>query len=96
MKEVLHACTNWPYPQELSDQVADRDSAFENPLGYRHPLDQQELVVKPIVYWDGALRGADERDGRQVSGDGYMELTGYSGALRGMVESPALENRRGS
>lgn len=50
------------------------------------PLDQQELVVKPVVYWEGAIRGAGERDGRQVSGHGYMELTGYSGALRGMAE----------
>jgi predicted secreted hydrolase len=45
------------------------------------PLANQELVVKPIVYWEGLIDVDGVRSGAKVRGQGYMELTGYSGAL---------------
>lgn len=45
-------------------------------------LDDQELDTRGstgTVYWEGAMRVT--RDGREV-GRGYLELTGYAGALR--------------
>jgi predicted secreted hydrolase len=48
------------------------------------PLAAQELVLKPIAYWEGAIRVQGTRAGQKVSGKGYMELTGYSGALTGL------------
>jgi len=50
------------------------------------PLEKQELVLQPIVYWEGAIRVAGQRGKEKVTGHGYMELTGYSGALRGLSE----------
>ncbi len=50
------------------------------------PLESQELVVKPIAYWEGAIRIDGTRGGTPVNGHGYMELTGYSGQLRGLAE----------
>ena len=48
------------------------------------PLDAQELVLKPVVYWEGLIDIAGSREGRAVKGHGYLELTGYSGALVGL------------
>lgn len=51
------------------------------------PLDSQELVLKPIAYWEGAVRAKAMKGGRSVLARGYMELTGYSGALVG-IQAP--------
>lgn len=48
------------------------------------PLPGQELALKSIAYWEGMIRAAGTRDGRAVRGHGYMELTGYAGALAGL------------
>ena len=40
----------------------------------------QELDVS-YTYWEGAVRARGERAGQQVSGDGYVELTGYGEAI---------------
>jgi predicted secreted hydrolase len=45
-------------------------------------LADQELNVS-YTYWEGAVRITGERDGRPVSGDGYVELTGYAGSMQG-------------
>lgn len=44
----------------------------------------QELVLKPIAYWEGAIRVTGNRVDTAVRGRGYMELTGYSGPLVGL------------
>jgi predicted secreted hydrolase len=51
-------------------------------LGLEPYLADQELNVS-YAYWEGAVRVAGERDGRPVSGDGYIELTGYAGSMQG-------------
>ena len=45
------------------------------------PLSDQELVVPPIVYWEGLIDVEGARAGAKVRGQGYMELTGYAGRL---------------
>jgi predicted secreted hydrolase len=47
------------------------------------PVDHQELALS-VIYWEGAIRVTGRRDGRSIDGVGYMELTGYQGAIRGL------------
>ncbi len=52
-----------------------------------------ELRVDPLIrdqemdltfrYWEGAVRVEGEREGRPVSGEGFVELTGYAGLAPG-------------
>jgi predicted secreted hydrolase len=51
------------------------------------PLDAQELVLRPIAYWEGLIEVQGARNGADLRGHGYMELTGYAGALVGLSES---------
>jgi predicted secreted hydrolase len=45
-------------------------------------LADQELVLS-YAYWEGAVRVEGERAGRAVRGNGYVEMTGYAGSMRG-------------
>jgi predicted secreted hydrolase len=51
------------------------------------PVENQELVLMPIAYWEGLIDLAGTRAGHEVEGHGYMELTGYAGALAGLAET---------
>lgn len=42
-------------------------------------LDRQELVLTPVVYWEGALKVGGSHGGR-----GFLEMTGYAGAIQGL------------
>jgi predicted secreted hydrolase len=47
-------------------------------------VDDQEMRTPGstgVVYWEGLVEAAGRRDGRPVSGHGYVELTGYAGAF---------------
>src|SRR5260221_10200254 len=48
------------------------------------PVENQELVLNPIAYWEGLIDIVGKRDGRGVKGHGYLELTGYAGELVGL------------
>jgi predicted secreted hydrolase len=50
------------------------------------PLTAQELVLKPIAYWEGLIDVEGTRAGAKMHGHGYMELTGYAGALVGLSQ----------
>jgi predicted secreted hydrolase len=50
------------------------------------PLEAQELVLRPVAYWEGLIAVEGARGGASVHGHGYMELTGYAGALVGLSE----------
>jgi len=42
----------------------------------------QELVAKSmggLAYWEGSVRVSGTADGKPISGEGYVELTGYNG-----------------
>lgn len=53
-------------------------------LAVEAALDIQELVLKPISYWEGSVTAAGTREGLPVQGRGYLEMTGYSGGLVGL------------
>ena len=45
----------------------------------------QELITRSstqVTYWEGSVAVKGSREGRPVSGVGYVELTGYASALR--------------
>jgi predicted secreted hydrolase len=44
----------------------------------------QELRLNPIAYWEGAVTAIGQRQGRDVRGSGYLEMTGYAGAITGL------------
>ncbi|MDQ6622590.1 MAG: lipocalin family protein, partial [Verrucomicrobiota bacterium] len=45
-------------------------------------IENQELALTPLAYWEGAVGAVGKRNGREIKGRGYLELTGYAGALR--------------
>jgi predicted secreted hydrolase len=47
-------------------------------------LPAQELVLKPIAYWEGSVRALGTRGDRPITGRGYLEMTGYAGGLVGL------------
>ncbi len=48
-----------------------------------HPvLKDQELILPPIIYWEGAFNLEGTRAGKPISGRGYLELTGYATPLQ--------------
>lgn len=50
------------------------------------PLERQELELPPIVYWEGMIDLRGTKAGQPLHGEGYMELTGYAGALVGLSQ----------
>jgi predicted secreted hydrolase len=46
-------------------------------------LAEQEMRTS-FVYWEGAVSVSGTRDGGAVSGQGYVELTGYAGSMQGV------------
>ena len=44
-------------------------------------LDDQELRLGAITYWEGAIDASGRRSGKPIKGRGYLELTGYAGTL---------------
>lgn len=47
-------------------------------------VDGQELAMEPFSYWEGAVSARGTRNGREVRGRGYLEMTGYAGEIIGM------------
>lgn len=65
------------YPVEWKVEIPGKDFAVRvKPL-----LDNQELSLGPLTYWEGAVEIVGERAGRPITGRGYLELTGYAGPL---------------
>jgi predicted secreted hydrolase len=69
-------------------------SAAQYPIGWRvalptqrveftvrAALEDQELKLGSITYWEGAVDADGTRDGRSIRARGYLELTGYAGTL---------------
>lgn len=53
------------------------------------PLAPQELTLEAVAYWEGSIDLQGRCAGENISGKGYMELTGYAGPLPGLSE-PAV------
>jgi predicted secreted hydrolase len=45
-------------------------------------LRNQELVLGPLVYWEGAFDASGTRASQAIGGQGYLELTGYASPLQ--------------
>jgi predicted secreted hydrolase len=51
-------------------------------LALKTDLPQQELTGRGMNYWEGAIEVGGTKQGRAVKGVGYLEMTGYAGAVR--------------
>jgi predicted secreted hydrolase len=50
----------------------------------------QELVaggLPDLIYWEGAVAGEGNSSGRRIASEGYIELTGYAGNLKRILNS---------
>jgi predicted secreted hydrolase len=64
---------------------------------FRLPSAQLELNIEPWIkaqemqlnfsYWEGAVRVSGTSGGRPITGNGYVELTGYSSTMQGVLGS---------
>lgn len=77
------------------DTWTSPDSGAEYPQGWRMSLpslgldltitpwfNDQEMNVN-VTYWEGAVRVEGRNQGREVSGSGFVELTGYAESIQG-------------
>lgn len=48
-------------------------------------LENQELALGALTYWEGAIDVSGTRAGKPIVGKGYLELTGYAGALKALT-----------
>jgi len=53
----------------------------------------QEFVEPPVVYWEGAVLARGKREGKNLSGSGYLEMTGYGGPVVGMQATGPASGR---
>ena len=66
------------YPAQWTITVPSRDLILEvTPY-----LADQELDTS-FIYWEGAVKIVGEHAGNGVSGNGYVELTGYAHSMQG-------------
>lgn len=66
------------YPAAWEIRVPGEEIA----LAVRPRLADQEMRLS-LVYWEGAVRVEGQRQGGPVSGNGYVELTGYAHSMQG-------------
>ena len=69
--------TGAEYPVEWEVTIPDLDLR----LDVRPRIDGQEVYTEGGLlpaYWEGAVRVSGKREGRPVSGVGYLEMTGYA------------------
>ena len=70
--------TGGRYPVEWQVDLPGRRIDFT----VKPALEDQELKLGPITYWEGAVDATGTREGKSISGRGYLELTGYTGRLK--------------
>jgi predicted secreted hydrolase len=70
--------TGADYPIECRIEVPARQLSFTvQPI-----LQNQELALVPLAYWEGAIDALGDVPDKGIRGVGYLELTGYAGPLR--------------
>jgi predicted secreted hydrolase len=77
--------TGTTYPSGWRVRVPDRGLD----LTVAPTMDDQELDTRAttaVVYWEGSQRVTGTRDGAPITGEGYVELTGYGPS--GVGETP--------
>ena len=50
----------------------------------RARMEDQELRLSTFAYWEGAVESSGSRGGKPIRGAGYLEMTGYAGAITGL------------
>ena len=63
--------------------------SLEVSLAVRARFSDQELAAEPFSYWEGAVAAEGRQAGTPLTGKGYLEMTGYAGAIVGMQASQA-------
>lgn len=83
------ATGTWTSPQSRATYPAKWEIALPA-WGYRltlaPTLSDQELLTggqTRLIYWEGQVQIAGTKNGQPLTGQGYVELTGYAGALGG-------------
>jgi predicted secreted hydrolase len=56
--------------------------SLKDDLEITTPLESQELALSSLAYWEGLIHVTGTAAGAPATGHGYLELTGYSGALK--------------
>ena len=69
------------YPIAWQVEIPEQHLAFT----LRAVLEDQELALSPLTYWEGAIDASGTREGKPINGRGYLELTGYAGPLRELI-----------
>ncbi len=49
-------------------------------------LADQELVLPPFAYWEGAIKGNGTIEDQPIQAEGYFEMTGYGGKILGLSQ----------
>jgi predicted secreted hydrolase len=70
------------YPAGMEVIIPSRNLS----LALTPKLRDQELVLSPFAYWEGAVRGEGKCGAEPVTAEGYLELTGYGGKVIGVNE----------
>jgi len=66
------------YPVEWQVDLPGRSVKFT----VKPALEDQELRLGPVTYWEGAVDACGTREGKPMKGRGYLELTGYTAQLK--------------
>jgi len=69
------------YPVRWKIEVPSHDLS----LSLEPVLEGQELIIKEstgVTYWEGSVRVFGQREGKAITGKGYLELTGYAEKFR--------------
>ena len=82
--------TGAAYPLEWQVSIP----AYQLNFTVEPKLEDQELVLPPVSYWEGAIAVSGQQKGQPLRGHGYMELTGYAGALKGLQAPPGLTDTK--
>ncbi len=69
--------TGAEYPLEWSVALPARGLRLQ----VKAALKDQELAFEPVSYWEGVIEIEGTREGEVVRGRGYLEMTGYAGAM---------------
>ncbi|MEY2496520.1 MAG: hypothetical protein QOD12_76 [Verrucomicrobiota bacterium] len=72
--------TGAEYPIEWRVEIPERQISFT----VKPVLDDQELALNQLTYWEGAIEVAGQRAGNPLTGRGYLELTGYASGAQSL------------
>lgn len=81
-REWKSSQTGGQYPIEWRIEIPKLDLK----LDVQAAAENQELDLHPISYWEGAIRARGTKADSPIRGSGYLEMTGYAGAIVGMQQ----------